>query len=258
MIQDFSSVTEIAGHMVSKMQIDRIAQRYYWAGEYCKDRDVLEVACGVGQGLGYLASLSQSVQAGDITPSLVKQAREYYGDRIRIIELDAADLPYESNSLDVVILFEAIYYLPSVEKFIEECRRVLRAEGILLLATANCDLFDFNPSPYSIRYYNPPELTEMLAKYNFESKFYGGWAVESENMKGKIIRVIKKIAVIFNLIPKSMKGKRWLKRLVFGKLVTMPNEIKATEMNYKQPVPIDGTRPDIIHQVLYCEATIKK
>ena len=49
-------------------------------------------------------------------------------------------MPYKDNSIDVIILFEAIYYLPSVEKFVSECWRILRDRGKVLIATANKDL----------------------------------------------------------------------------------------------------------------------
>lgn len=257
MSQDFRSVTELAGESVSVVQIDRLAQRYYWAGEFCRGKDVLEVACGAGQGLGYLASLSRSMRAGDITPSLVDQARSHYGSRIEITEMDAERLPFEPESLDVVILFEAIYYLPSAERFVEECRRVLRPGGLLLLATANCNLFDFNPSPFSVRYYGVPELGAMLSSHGFDPMFFGGSSVNSAGMKSRALRLAKKMAVTFNLIPGSMSGKRWLKRLVFGKLVPMPNELQAGDVQYTPPNAIDGNQPDTIHQVLYCVAKVR-
>lgn len=257
MAQDFSSVTEISGDEVSVEQVNRLAQRYYWAGGYCQDNDVLEVACGAGQGLGYLEVVSRSLRAGDISPSLVEKARSVYGTRIDISEMDAENLPFDENCLDVIILFEAIYYLHSAERFIDECRRVLRPEGILLLATANRDLFDFNPSPFSVKYYNPVELGTMLSNYGFETRFFGGSPAKSQSFKGRILRLLKKAAVTFNLIPGSMQGKRWLKRIVFGKLVPMPYELRMGEFSYQPPQPIEGSIPDTTHQVLYCAAKIK-
>lgn len=257
MSHDFRSVTELAGELVSTAQIDRLAQRYYWAGEFCRDKDVLEVACGVGQGLGYLASVSRSIRAGDITPALVDQACSHYGSRIRITEMNAEQLPFEPESLDVVILFEAIYYLHSAERFVEECQRVLRPDGILLVATANRDLFDFNPSPFSKHYYNPPELNHMLSSYGFDTQFFGGSPVNSPDVMTLFIRFVKKMAVTLNLIPGSMRGKRWLKRLVFGKLIPMPREFQAGDIQYHPPTSIDGARPDTVHQALYCVARLR-
>jgi len=257
MAHDFSSVTETGDGDVSLAQLERMVQRYFWAREYCKDKDVLEVACGIGQGLGCLAEVAKSVQAGDITPSLVKRARFHYGDRVKIFELDAERLSFDAESFDVVILFEAIYYIPNAEKFIDECRRILRPGGMLLLATANKDLFDFNPSPYSVTYYNPPELDVMLSVYGFDSTFLGGSPVNSHSILSKLIRLVKVTAVKFNLIPGSMRSKQWLKRILFGKLSPMPKEICASDAPYISPVPIDGSHADTQNQVIYCVAKLR-
>ena len=56
---DYISVTEIAGDEVTGEQIVRLGNRYYWAGCYCAGKDVVEAACGTGQGLGYLAGIDE-------------------------------------------------------------------------------------------------------------------------------------------------------------------------------------------------------
>ena len=130
---DYVSVTEIAGDEVSQEQVDRLCNRYYWAGQYCKDKDVLEVACGTGQGLGYLSGIAKSLEAGDYSQDILKIARQHYGDRIILQQFDALEMPFPDNSKDVIILFEAIYYLPDAERFIQECTRILRADGRVLI-----------------------------------------------------------------------------------------------------------------------------
>ena len=68
------------------------------------------------------------------------------------------------------------------------------------------------------------------------------------------MRSLKRIAVTFNLIPGSMAGKRFLKRLVFGSLVQMPVELKASGVEVEAPVAIPADRIDTTHLVLYCLA----
>ena len=51
--------------------------RYYWAGEYCRDKDVVEAACGSGQGLGYLAGIARSLEAGDYSDEILSIARRH-------------------------------------------------------------------------------------------------------------------------------------------------------------------------------------
>ena len=123
---DYAAVTELAGDDVTQEQVDRLCNRYYWAGYYCHGKDVLEVACGTGQGLGYLKSVSKSFEAGDYSEGILAIARKHYGDRINLRQFDAHDMPFEDKTKDIIIIFEAIYYFFDAEKVISECVRVLR------------------------------------------------------------------------------------------------------------------------------------
>ena len=253
---DFTSVTETPGANVSSEQIVRLAQRYYWAGEYCRSLDVLEVACGAGQGLGYLCSLARSLRAGDITPALVAQARTHYGHRIEISEMDATKLPFPAQSLDVVILFEALYYLPSAASFVAECVRVLRPGGRVLIVTANKDLYDFNPSPFSTIYYGVVELGVLFGSHGFACDFFGDSPLSAVSIRQRALRPIKKLAVKLRLMPKTMDGKRFLKRLVFGKLQPMPAEVDEHTAPRVEPLRISRDGPNRQFKVIYMTATL--
>lgn len=251
---DFLIVTEKGGELVSPSQLRRFYQRYAWAGQYCHGRDVLEMACGTGPGLGYFKGISRSLIACDISDSVLRLAQQHYLDRVDIRKLDAVNTGLHENGFDVIILFEAIYYIRDIDLLLKEVHRLLRPGGVFLIATANKDLYDFNPSPFSCHYYNPPELSRLLAGKGFASAFYGGDPVASGGLKARLIRLIKTIAVKFDLIPGSMAGKRFLKRLIFGPLVQMPAELRADDVKYEAPVPLDATCPDVSHQVIYCVA----
>lgn len=251
---DYTDVTELSGDAVTQEQIDRTYQRYYWASEFCREKDVVELACGTGQGLGFISTLAKSLIAGDISEPMVARAHAHYGERIDIRLMDAQDTQLPDSSCDVVILFEAIYYLPDALKFVNECGRILRHGGCVLISTANPDLFDFNPSPYSYRYYGTTGLTELFESKGFQVDCYGGTPIEATSLRQQVLRPIKKIVVSLNLMPKSMAGKKILKRLVFGSLVKMPAEITLETSTYVPPTPIPNYKPDTHHKVIYCEA----
>lgn len=253
---DFSEVTEVVGEAVSREQIQRMAHRYLWAGAMCKGRDVLEIACGSGQGLGYLSAVARSLVAGDITPSLVERAKAHYGNRVDIRLMDAISLPFPDNSLDVVILFEAIYYLPDATAFVRECQRVLRPGGKMLITTSNKEMYDFNPSPHSNQYYGVVELNALCREFGFDCTFSGYMAMEAVSLRQRMLRPIKAVAVKLKLIPKTMAGKRLLKRLVFGGLVTMPAEISADDIVYTPPVALRVDMRIDNFKVIYCEAEL--
>lgn len=255
---DFLEVTEIVGDEVSQEQIQRLCNRYFWAGGFCKGEDVVEVACGTGQGLGYLNSVSKTFEAGDFSKPIIKIAKRQYKDRIAIKQFSADEMPYEDKSKDVIILFEAIYYLPSFAKFIEECKRVLKENGLLLIATANKDLYDFNPSPYAVEYYGVKELSKILNQAGFSTQFWGDTPVYGVSLIQKVLRPIKKIAVSLKLIPKSMAAKKILKKFIFGNLIKMPAEITADTATLISPDKIDSFEPDRNHKVIFCAARLKK
>ena len=255
--KDYVSVTEVAGDEVTQEQVDRLCNRYYWAGRYCAGKDVVEVACGTAQGLGYLSGIAKSLEAGDYSDEILSIARRHYGARIRLQQFDARDMPFEDKSKDVVILFEAIYYIPDAEIFVRECARVLRLGGKVLIASANKDLYDFNPSPHSCKYYGVIELNELFSTHGFKPEFFGDTPIGGSSMRQRILRPVKKLSVLMGIMPKTTGGKKWLKRIVFGRLVKMPVEITAETSQYVEPSRIYHSKPDREHKVIYCVATLQ-
>jgi len=251
----YKNVTEMTGEEVSAEQLQRMCNRYYWAGDYAQGKDVIELACGAGNGLGYLASKARSVQGSDIANEVLAAPRAHYGTRIRIDTADASRLPYADNSADVILLFEAIYYVEHIDSFMVEVRRVLRPNGVLLIATANRDLYDFNPSPFSFRYYGAADLNALMKSHGFGViEMAGGTPLATVSMRQKILRPVKKIVVSLGLMPKTMAGKKLLKRLVFGNMVTLPAEIDANTCAYEKPVTIAPDQPNAGFKVIYCAA----
>jgi SAM-dependent methyltransferase len=200
--------------------------------------------------------MARFVAAGDISAPLLEQARRHYGRRFSLARFDAQSLPFADRSFDVVILFEALYYLADATRFFQECRRVLRPGGRILLSTANKDLFDFNPSPHSHRYLGVVELTRELAQLGFSATCFGDTPVTSVGVRQRTLRPIKAVAARFGLIPGSMRAKELLKRLVFGRLVPMPAEIDGQTARPVPPTPLDPRHPDRVHKVVFCSAVL--
>lgn len=256
MTTDFVSLTEVSGDDVTVEQVERMARRYHWAGDFCGGKDVLEVACGTGQGVGYLAKLARSITAGDYSEALLDIARRHYGSRFDFRRFDAQAMPFRDSSFDVIIIFEAIYYVPDVQKCFAECRRVLRRGGSVLIATANKDLFDFNPSSHSHRYLGVVELGDRLDEHGFETAFFGDTPVTTVSIRQRVVRPVKALAARLGLIPKSMSAKKLLKRLVFGDLVPMPAEITADSAPRAVFAPLARGLPDHSHKVILCAAKL--
>lgn len=250
----FVDVTEIFGQKVSSEQLLRTCNRYYWAESFVSGKRVLEVACGSGPGLGYLQKRAAQLEAGDISPEVLEYARATYDNKISLKVFDATCLPYDCNSFDVILLFEALYYLGSADTFMAEARRVLRPGGWLLIATANKDLFDFNPSPFSTTYHGVPELAALCRAHGFDPHMSGFLDVSQVTLRQKLLRPVKKLAVALNIMPKTMAGKAALKALAFGQLVDMPASIVSTPHAFTPPTPVALDATDRRHKVIYCAA----
>ncbi len=248
---DYAAVTEATDGRVTREALSMLYTRYRYAAGYCAGRDVLEVACGSGPGLGYLAGTARRVIGGDVTESLVRRAYEHYRGRLPILRLDAHGLPFRDRSFDVTILYEAIYYLDWPARFVAECRRVLRGDGIVLICSVNREWPDFNPSPLSTRYFAAGELAALLRQGGFDPELYGAFAVARDSVRDVAVSAIRRLAVALHLVPRTMRGKELLKRIFLGALVPVPAELDEGVAPYSSPapIPLDGPCPG--YKVLY-------
>jgi len=73
--------------------------------------------------------IAKSILAGDYSGDVLRIAKNIYSTRVPLIQFNANAIPLKNKSIDVVIIFEAIYYLPSVDIFISESKRILRDGG---------------------------------------------------------------------------------------------------------------------------------
>jgi ubiquinone/menaquinone biosynthesis C-methylase UbiE len=256
MTAHFVDVTEIEGQDISLEQLHRTCHRYHWAAREIAALEALEIACGSGLGLALLRQSAARLEAGDFSPEVLSRAREAAPDDVALSVFSAEDLPFADRSFDAVMLFEALYYLPHPGRFFAEAKRVLRPGGKLLLVTCNKDLFDFNPSPYTHDYLGVAELSQQLEAFGFQPTFSGYIDVAKTSARQRILRPLKALAARTGMIPKTMHGKRTLKRLFFGQMTTMPASIAAIPFDYSAPTPLETGIPDHRHKVIYCSATL--
>jgi SAM-dependent methyltransferase len=253
---EFLGVTEIQGQRASQEQLARLCHRYHWAARQCQGQEVLEVACGAGQGLNILRRHARSVVAGDYSPEVLEVALANF-EGIPLSVFPAEAIPFPDASFDRLIMFEAIYYIDA-EAFFAEARRVLRPDGVLLLATANKDLYDFTRSPFTTRYLGAVELARELEAQGFEVELSGYLDIARVDMRQRLLRPLKAIASRADLVPRTMRSKELLKKLFFGAMADMPADLDGIPFEFTPPTPIDGNTPDRSHKVLYCRAVRRK
>jgi SAM-dependent methyltransferase len=255
---DFASITEQAGAGATAEQIERLLDRTFVAASVSSEARVLDVACGTGAGIGAVHRVASSVVAGDLTMSLLGQAKSHYGDRIPFVHLDAQQLPFASDGFDTVIMLEAIYYLPDVPSFLIEVKRVLGQGGRLLVSTVNAEWDEFVPSAHSSRYYALSELHALLHDAGFTAvEAIGAFTtVPPPGIRSSVARLLRRGGRLMKYAPKTLGGRELLKKLFYGPLTPLPPEVELGTYSPLTHQVLDPTVRCTTHKILYVIASV--
>src|SRR5207245_11439270 len=183
----------------------------------------IELACGGGNGLGLIGASARSLVGGDISVSLLGTARSHYGARFPLVRLSAEALPFRAGAFDVVLFFEATYYVPDMERAFDEIARVLPVDGTVLFVNANPERPDFIKSPHSVHYHTGDEFRATLGALGFTVAIEASFPVQA----GWGMRWVRRRLEALGLVPRTLRGRARLKRLVYGKLERLPAELPA-------------------------------
>lgn len=124
--------------LVSRAELQYHLSRYQFASRYANGKHVLDIACGTGYGTRLLSHVAARVVGGDISLESVSSAlRRYHAANVDYVCLDAQEFPFREGSFDVVVSLETVEHLVEAERFLDECVRVLRPGGTLVLSTPN-------------------------------------------------------------------------------------------------------------------------
>jgi SAM-dependent methyltransferase len=146
-------------------QIEHL-HRYLLAREWCRGKDVLDVASGEGYGAALLAQVARTMVGVEIAPDAVVHACDAYAAaNLRFIVGDARRLPNPDATFDVVVSFETIEHFAEHAAFLAEIRRVLRPGGLLIVSTPDRDNYspaETPPNPYHVHEMTGTEFQSLL------------------------------------------------------------------------------------------------
>ena len=143
--------------------------RYRFAVKYAPGRDILDVACGDGYGSAALLKAgAKSLVGVDVDAATCDYARRKY--HIDARQGDAAALPFPAGSFDLVVSFETIEHVPEPTRFLDECARVLRPGGVLVMSTPNVTVYNPTQDP-SHNPFHCSEMTEADFRSAINSRF---------------------------------------------------------------------------------------
>lgn len=127
-------------------QIDMIEELLNWGAESQTSNlwpptSILDVGCGIGGSTLYLAEKFNATAIGiTLSPVQAKRAKERsesanLSQKTNFIVADALDMPFADESYDLVWSLESGEHMPNKQKFLQECHRVLKPGGIMIMAT---------------------------------------------------------------------------------------------------------------------------
>jgi SAM-dependent methyltransferase len=247
---DYTIITELPGDRITGEAMRMLHTRYEFARSRCEAKDLLELGCGPALGLAYLARHARRAVGGDCTFSVLRDASTRLAGKLPLYCLDAHHLPFAEQTFDVILFFEALYYLTSPEQFLKECIRVLKPGGEVLVSLPNCNWPGFNASPYSTRYFSAAELHDLFRQQGFTVEVYGAFASQPSTMAQLVRDQVRRLAVRAHLIPKTFKAKEKFKRFFYGRLQTIESEFdRQISMDRLLPIAPGDDRPE--YRVLY-------
>nr|WP_290693297.1 glycoside hydrolase family 99-like domain-containing protein [Halomonas sp. UBA3074] len=151
--------------------------RYYLAQGYVENKDVLDIACGEGYGSHYLAQTAASVVGVDVDPATVEHAQATYSyPGLNYRQGDCAAIPLPDSSVDVVVSFETIEHHDRHEAMMEEIKRVLRPEGLLIISSPDKHEYSEKPgydNPYHVKELYKQEFEQLLKSHFANSTLIG-------------------------------------------------------------------------------------
>ncbi len=128
--------------------IDRLLE---WSG-VGRPGTILDVGCGIGGSSLVLADRYGAAVTGiTLSPVQCRRAGERArlagsGDGVDFVVADAMAMPFDADHFDLVWSLESGEHMPDKRRFLQECLRVLKPGGRLVLATW-CHRADEPPAP---------------------------------------------------------------------------------------------------------------
>ncbi|WP_437586086.1 ArsR/SmtB family transcription factor [Sorangium sp. So ce1000] len=134
--------------------------------------DVLDVGSGDGAAAGSLAPYCRSLTCIDSSSRMIEAARERFSTQphVRAEVADVHDLPFPAASFDAVLVFHTLTYAEDPPRALEECARVLRPGGRVVILSLDAHQQREVTVPYGERHpgFSPADIRAMLTRVKLD------------------------------------------------------------------------------------------
>ena len=101
-----------------------------------RHKTVLELATGTGLIAKHIVNAAAHIEATDASAEMIAEAKsDNCSAKLHFSVQDMLRLPYADKSFDVVIVSNALHIVPQPEKALQEIKRVLKEDGVLIAPT---------------------------------------------------------------------------------------------------------------------------
>lgn len=137
--------------------------------KYVVGEKVLDIGCGTGIYVDYLAKKGKKATGVDFVKEFIDYAKKHYQGEFLVA--NAYKLPFKDKLFDTVIMFDILEHLENEEKALKEAQRVGR-ERIILIVPRKTDeilkahglIFQHHIDSTHLRYYTKKRLKALARK----------------------------------------------------------------------------------------------
>lgn len=151
---------------IDPQQVSRLVwiehcHRYHWAASLARGM-VIDAGCGIGYGSAILMSAPgvMAYRGIDLSAEAIKIAQQrYLGERITFTQGNLMKLSATDQSIDTVVCLEVLEHLPNSGEALEEFRRVLRPNGVLIGSVPSAEFDELCEETYGHNPYHKSRYT---------------------------------------------------------------------------------------------------
>lgn len=154
--------------------------RYTIISKYTKGKVVLDAACGTGYGTEIISRNAKKIYGIDLDTDAIDYCNEkYHKDNLHYIKMSVTELDFPNEMFDIVVSFETFEHISYEDevKFLNEIKRVLKKDGILVLSVPNDTLlrrlvYGNYVNEFHLVDFSERKFVELLQKYFENVKLY--------------------------------------------------------------------------------------
>ena len=160
--------------------------------------ELVEFGCGTGIYTEVIVSKAKRMVATDLSDSLLAVARKRVGDhpKVTIQKENCMAASFSTEALDSVFMANLIHVIESPSRLLDECYRILRKSGILVIVTfTDKEMICWEKIKMGLRFVKswgkPPAHTHSFSPDNLASMMTeAGFIIETSKVLGNKTKAV--------------------------------------------------------------------